>query len=104
MDKANNRGAHLLGMAISIVKVFLLKKLSGHFISTNLRKGGKLAVSRGNKCQIWQIFVEALEEFPNYFIQSKTCASAHEHSVTKYFMLLSNFWDKNRRLNHFSEK
>ena len=28
--------------------------------------------SRGNKCQFWQIFVEAREEFPTYFIQSKT--------------------------------
>ncbi len=27
--------------------------------------------SRGNKCQFWQVIVEALEEFPNYSIQSK---------------------------------
>ena len=38
--------------------------------------------SRGNKCQFWQIFVEAHEELPNYFIQSKTSASAHEYSVS----------------------
>ena len=31
-------------------------------------------LSRGNKCQIWQIFVEALEELPNYFIQSIDCS------------------------------
>ena len=35
--------------------------------------------SRGNKCQFWQIFVEAVEESPNYFIQSKTSASSHEY-------------------------
>ena len=28
--------------------------------------------SRGNKCQFCQMFVEALEEFPNHFIRSKT--------------------------------
>ena len=64
--------------------------------------------SRENKCQFWQIFVEALEEFPNYFIQSKTSASAHEHSgsnrANKYVVLLSNFWDENCGLSHFSEK
>ena len=65
-------------------------------------------ISRGNKCQFWQIFVEAHEEFPNYFIQSKTRASAQEYSgsnrANKYVMLLSNFWDENRGLSHFSEK
>ena len=65
-------------------------------------------ISRGNKCQFWQIFVEAREEFPNYFIQSKTSASAHEYSVSnrvnKYIMSLSNFWDENRGLSHFSKK
>ena len=64
--------------------------------------------SRGNKCQFWQIFVEAREESPNDFIQSKTSASAHEYSVSnranKYVMSLSNFWDENRGLSHFSEK
>ena len=36
--------------------------------------------SRGNKCRFWQIVVEALEEFPNHFIQSQTSASTHEYS------------------------
>ena len=59
--------------------------------------------SRGNKRQFWQIFVEALGEFPNYFIQSKPSASAHEYFGSKrannYVMLLSNFWGENRGLS-----
>ena len=31
--------------------------------------------SQGNKCRFCQIFVEALKEFPNLFIQSETSAS-----------------------------
>ena len=36
--------------------------------------------SRGNKCRFWQIFVEALEEFPIVIIQSRNSASTHEYS------------------------
>ena len=39
-------------------------------------------------------YVEALEEFPNIFIQSETSASTHEYSesnlASKYVMLFSN--------------
>ena len=63
--------------------------------------------SRGNTCRFWQIFVEALEEFPNHLIQSKTSASTHEYSesnrASKYVMLLSNFGDENRGLSLVSE-
>ena len=58
--------------------------------------------SRGNKCHLWEIFVEA------QFSQSKTSAGAHENygsnRANKYVMLLSNFWDENRGLSQFSEK
>ena len=46
-----------------------------------------------NKFWFWQIFVEALDEFPNYFIQLKTTASAHEYSesnVATKFVILAN--------------
>ena len=43
------------------------------------------------QCRFWQIFVEALEEFTNLSIQSKTSASTHEYSesnrVSNYAML-----------------
>ena len=60
--------------------------------------------SRRNKCQYWQInFVEALEEFPTYFIQSETSTRAREYSksnhASKYVMLLGNFWDEHRGLS-----
>ena len=52
-------------------------------------------ISRRNEWRFWQIFVEALEQFLNHFIQSKTSASTHEYSesnhASKYVMLLSNF-------------
>lgn len=52
---------------------------------------------------------DALEEFTNYFMQSKTIIGAHEYSRSnrvKYVMLLqlSNFWDEKYRLSHFSKK
>ena len=34
----------------------------------------------GNKCRFWQIFVEALEEFPILIVQSKASVSTHEYS------------------------
>ena len=50
---------------------------------------------RGNKCRFWQIFVEALKEFLNLFIQSETSVSTHEYTehnhASKYIMLPSNF-------------
>ena len=36
--------------------------------------------SRGNKCRFWQVFVEAIKEFPIVIIQSKTSVSTHEYS------------------------
>ena len=39
-----------------------------------------LGEQSGNKCRFRQIFVEALEELPKHFIQSKTSASTHEQS------------------------
>ncbi len=39
-----------------------------------------LQLQSGNMCRFWQIFVEELDEFPNYFVQSKTSASAHAYS------------------------
>ena len=63
--------------------------------------------SWGNKFRFWQIFVEALEEFPNLFIQSETSASTHEYSesnrASKYVMLLSNFGDEHRGLSPASK-
>ena len=60
-----------------------------------------------NECWFWQIFVEALEEFPNHFIQSEFSASTHEYSesnrANKYVMLLSNFREENRGLSPVSE-
>ena len=59
------------------------------------------------QCFIMPIFVEALEEFPNLFIQSETGASTHEYSesfrATKYVMLLSNFEDEHRGFSPVSE-
>ena len=59
--------------------------------------------SRRNKCRFWQIFVEALKEFPNTFIQSQSSASTHEYSesnhASKYVMLLSNFVDEHHGLS-----
>ena len=56
---------------------------------------------------VWQIFVEALEEFLNLFIQLETCASTHEYSeskrASKYVMLLSNFVEEQRGLSPVSE-
>ena len=47
-----------------------------------------------HKCRFWQIFVEALEEFTNLFIQSETSASTHGYSesnhASKYVLLLGN--------------
>ena len=58
-------------------------------------------ISRGNN------FIEALEEFPNLFIQSETSASTHEYSeikyASKYVTLLSNFGDENCGLSLVSE-
>ena len=66
-----------------------------------------LLLSLGNNCRFWQIFVEALEEFPNLFIQSKTSASTHEYfesnCASKCVMLLSNFGAEHRRLSPVSE-
>ena len=63
----------------------------------------QLGYSRGNKCHFWQIFVGALKEFPNLFIQSETSASIHEYSesnsASKYVMLLSNFGDEHHMLS-----
>ena len=62
--------------------------------------------SLGNKFWFREIFVEALDEFPRYFIQSKTSTSTHECSesnvASKFLMLLSNFWDEHRGLSQFS--
>ena len=59
------------------------------------------------QCRFWQIFVEALEEFPNLFIQSETSASTREYSETnrasKYVTLLGNFVDEHRGLSPVSE-
>ena len=41
-----------------------------------------LPSSTGNKCQFWQIFVEALKEFPNYFIQSKTLETILQTNIS----------------------
>ena len=64
--------------------------------------------SLGNKCQFWQIFVAALEESRNYFIQSKTSSSAFQFSdsnrASKYVLFLCNFRLEHRCLSHFSEK
>ena len=63
--------------------------------------------SRGNNCRFWQIFVEALEEFPYLCIQSETSTSTHEYSesnrASKYVMLLSNFENEHRGLSPISE-
>ena len=63
--------------------------------------------SQGNKCRFSQIFVEALKEFPNLFIQSETSANTYEysesHCASKYVMLLSNFGDQHCRLIPISE-
>ena len=51
--------------------------------------------------------MEALEEFPNQFIQSKPSVSTHEYSesnrASKYVMFLGNFGEENRRLSPVSE-
>ena len=51
--------------------------------------------------------MEALEEFPNLFIQSEISASTHEYSksnrASKYVMLLSNFGDEHRGLSPVTE-
>ena len=65
----------------------------------------ELVRNRGNKFRFWQIFMEALEEFPNIFIQSETSMSTHEYSesnrASKYVMLLSNFGNQHRGLNWY---
>ena len=36
--------------------------------------------TRGNKFRFWETFVEALDEFPSYFIQAiKTCTSTSKY-------------------------
>ena len=59
--------------------------------------------SQGKKCRFWKIFVEALEEFPNLFIQSETSASSHDHSERNHVMLLSNCGDEHRGLGPVSD-
>ena len=51
--------------------------------------------------------IEALEDFRNYFIQSKSSASTHEYSesnrASKYVTLLSNFGaEENRGILDFN--
>ena len=61
----------------------------------------------GIKYWIWEFFVEALDEFPSYFIQSETSPSDHEYSendrANKFVMSLSNFWDEQRGLTQSPE-
>ena len=95
-----------LTVQLQLVLVLAARKL-GRELSPQFSRGqnqNQLQLnSQGNKCRFWHIFVEALEDFPNHFIQSKTSASTHECSVSnrvsKYVMLLSNFMDENRGLS-----
>ena len=61
-------------------------------------------ISQRNKFWYWEIFVEVLDEFPSYFIQSQTSTRNPESNhPNKYFMLLSNLWDEHGGLSQFSE-
>ena len=68
-------------------------------------RSGKFATldnSQGNKCRFWQIFVEALKEFLDLFIQSKSSRSMCEYSESNhaskymymYVMLLATLGTK----------
>ena len=48
--------------------------------------------SRGNKFWFRKIFVETLDQFPSYFIQSKPSASTHEYSESNNGGNKFRFW------------
>ena len=75
-----------------------------------VHNGGESQRSRGNSCRFGKSFdpaVEALEDFPTQFIQSKTSAIAREYTDRNHasgqVMLLGNFSDEHRRVSPISE-
>ena len=49
-------------------------------MSINSLTASNSALSQGNKPWVWQIFVQALDEFPGYFLQLKTSVSDRDYS------------------------
>lgn len=57
----------------------------GYFLEQeNSFKTSSLLSSQVNKYWLWQIFVQALSNFLNYFIKSKTCASTNKYSKSNH--------------------